>query len=142
LVKKKRQRKCSICSTLGHNAATCPDKNKTIEEIIGTKSSLSRAAKKEKELGHQILKDKKKKVERIEIDGLIPQKDMWLVNLKRKKIAGKICKVKRNGDIVWRSVLSATVITPQEKMIENGYSYLKDLEVEMLGWEIVGRLNG
>lgn len=134
--KKKRQVTCSVCNTVGHNARGCPSKN---QPIIETKAetSFSKAKAKQKELGHKILAEKKKKVEREEIDGLAPQKGLWIVHHLRKKIAGKISKVKRNGEVVWKSALGAIISTDQQKLIKEGYSYIKDLEPEMLRWKII-----
>jgi hypothetical protein len=135
----KKKRKCSICNTLGHNARTCPEKDKPIEQSLNVKptSTLSEAKKKEKELGHSILAAQKKKVEREEINGLTPQKGLWVINSTSRKIAGKIVKVKRNGDIVWKSSSGASIVTNQQKIREEGYSYLTDLEPEMLKWKII-----
>ena len=138
---KPKKRKCSICSTYGHDARNCPSKNKPIEEVLGIESisSLPRAKKKEKELGYQILEEAKKKVDRVEVDGLMPQKGLWLVNFKRQKIAGKIVQVKRSGGVIWKDCLGALITTPQETLIEKEYSYLTELEPEMLSWKIIGR---
>jgi hypothetical protein len=133
---KPKGRKCSICNTFGHYASTCPNKDKP---VIEAPSSFSAAKQKKKELGHQLLKEKNKKVDRVEVDGLTPQKGLWLVNFKRKKIAGKIVQVKRNGSVVWKCALGALNTTPQERLIEMEYSYIQDLEPEMLNWKIIGR---
>jgi hypothetical protein len=128
------KRKCSICFTRGHNSRTCPNKNKPVAQSTST---FSRRKEKEKELGHKLLAEKRKKVEREEIDGLVPTAGLWVVHHKRKKIAGKIVKVKRNGDIIWRSAGGASVTTAQETLIDEGYSYITDLEPEMLRWRII-----
>lgn len=140
--KKKKQRKCSICNTFGHNARGCPNKNKPIEETLNIDTvSISSAARKrkEKQLGRQILEEQNKKVERVEVDGQIPKRGLWLVNTEKQKVAGKISKVKRDGTVLWKDCLGAIIPTNQNTLIEQGYSYIEELEVEMLSWKIVGR---
>jgi len=131
-----KKRRCGICGGIGHNARSCSEKDKPLV-VAQSVSTQSRAKKKEKELGHKLLAEKNKKVDREEIDGLIPAKGLWIVHHPRKKIAGKIVKVKKNGDVVWRSALGASITTPQNSFKEEGYSYLIDLEPEMLLWKIV-----
>jgi hypothetical protein len=131
--KKRKPKTCSQCGRTGHTRQTCKTElNPGIE--IDTS-----AINKDRELGHKLLKESKQKVEREEIDGLVPATGLWIVNHSRKKIAGKICYVKRTGEVVWKSALGATTATPQEVFKKEEYSYLENLEPEMLSWNIVGR---
>jgi hypothetical protein len=135
--KKPKGRKCSICDTHGHNARTCPNKNKPIVE--SSVKTISKKKLKDKELGRKILAEKAVVEDRIEVEGLVPRKNYWLVNKDRQKIAGKILQVKKNGDILWKDIFGATQATNQKRLIDQGYSYIEDLEVEMLDWNILGR---
>ena len=133
-------RKCSVCHKPGHNSQTCPKRLKksinsepiNVQPVI----SFSDAQTKKKEQAHKILKEQNKKVERQEIDGLLPATGLWIVNIKRQRIAGKITQVKRNGEVTYHTALGASVSTPQERLKEAGYSYIQDLEPEMLRWRV------
>lgn len=131
-------RKCGVCGKKGHNARTCPRNKKVELEPINVQPviSFSDAQAKKKEQAHKILKEQNQKVERQEIDGLIPVAGLWIVNIKRKRIAGKITQVKRNGEVTYHTALGASVSTAQERLKEAGYSYIQDLEPEMLRWRV------
>ena len=109
----KKQRVCSTCEKPGHTAKTCPG-------IIPT--------------GHQILIDSKKKAPREEINGIKPSKGLWIINRDKKKIAGQIDFIKRNGIIVWHSTASSALVESKPETFKNsGYEYIKDVPQEE-GW--------
>jgi len=119
----KNKRKCSVCNKIGHNARTCPNKNKTQENIP---------------MGHQILQEQKKKIQRKDIDGIIPKKGMWLINPKTKKVAGKISYINKKGEIVWEDSLGTFITSSHETISNSGYKYVDIIEPSMLRWNIVG----
>ena len=133
-------RKCSICHKPGHNSRTCSkrlQKSTNSEPIdIQPVISFSDAQTKKKEQAHKLLQQQNQKVERQEIDGLLPAAGLWIINYKTKRIAGKITQVKRNGDVTYHTSLGASVSTKQEDLKKYGYSYIQDLEPEMLRWRI------
>lgn len=131
--KAKGKRKCSLCEQPGHNVRNCPSKPKKPEPVKPKKAGR----KTDKEIGRAILAKEGKKEARQEIAGLKPKTGLWIINVERKKIAGRITQVKRNGDIVRKTAHGATIATPQKLLKEEGYSYVEQLEVEMLIWRIM-----
>lgn len=131
-------RKCGVCGKKGHNARTCPRNKKVELEPIDVQPviSFSDAQAKKKEQAHKLLQQQNQKVERQEIDGLLPAAGLWIINYKTKRIAGKITQVKRNGDVTYHTSLGASVSTKQEDLKKYGYSYIQDLEPEMLRWRV------
>ena len=125
-------RYCSKCKQAGHNARTCTTPVNANPEIIVKTSKMV-------ELGHKIIEAENKVEERVEIGGILPAKGLWILNLKTKRVAGRISKVKQNGDIIYRSSLGAIMTTPQNKFIDEGYVYFEpeDLEPEMMKWEVL-----
>lgn len=131
--KKRKPKTCSRCGRIGHTAPRCSSElNPDVE--IDTKP-----INKDRELGHKLLEKQTETVEREEIDGLVPATGLWIINHTRQKIAGKILYVKKDGRVVWKSALGATTATQQNIFKQEGYSYCKDLEPEMLSWNIIGR---
>ena len=100
---------CKNCGQSGHNRATC------------------RAGKEELPEKYKILQESRAKVERVEINGNIPQKGLWLVNPTTNRVAGKILFVKRKGQIVWSDFMAAQVESEQSTFIQSGYEYRNDL---------------
>jgi hypothetical protein len=124
-------RRCSRCHRTDHNVRTCK-----VELNPELKLDI-RPISKELELGHKILAEQRKIVEREEINGVLPNAGYWIISPKRKKIAGKISSVKRNGEIVWKSSLGAVMTTKQSLFSQSDYCYVTDLEPEMLRWNII-----
>lgn len=103
----KKQRLCSKCKLSGHNSKTC-------------KGPIP--------IGHQLLIESKKKAPREEINGIKPGKGLWIINRDKKKIAGQIDFVKRNGIIVWHSTTAnALVESKPETFKDSGYEYTKEI---------------
>jgi len=111
----KQGRRCSVCGEYGHNKATC------------------------KQFGREVLAEQTQKVDRIEVNGIVPQKGLWILSEIKKKIAGKIVQVKRDGRIVWKGINGICVTQQQEEIINNNYIY-SELEPEMLLWNVVGNI--
>lgn len=106
-------RKCGKCGGTGHNARTCKN-NKTKD---------TEKPKTYGEIGRKILAQNKQKTEKIEINGIKPQRGLWLVNKARKRVAGKIQLVRRKGVIVWKDFAGVFVNSEQQIIIDSGYSY-------------------
>jgi len=127
------KRRCGLCGQLGHNARTCPNKNKT-ETQINSEESRLRA----KEEAHRLLQQQRQKKERIPINDIVPKKGYWIVNVDKKKVAGRISYFKKSGEVVWEDTLGTFIATEQIKFINNGYEYVSAFEPYMLRWEVVG----
>lgn len=104
---------CSNCGVEGHNIRGC------------------------KSLGRQIIQQENQKIDRIPDDlGTIPKAGLWLINPGRKRIAGKISQVKKNGDIVWNDVYGTVIESTPETIKEGNYLFL-ELEPKHLLFEVV-----
>jgi len=119
-------RKCSNCGEAGHYKKTCK-KDQSQEEKSERKTL--------KEIGREILKTNQVKVARQPDDtGTIPVRGLWLVHPIKKRVLGKIAKVKKNGNVVWVGIYGAHVETNQGAIIDEGYQFI-ELEPFHLGWK-------
>ena len=138
---------CSKCKQAGHNAATCgkerivkppPTFQRQCQQCLGyghkKRTCLGQAGKPDNstrkslvDIGREILAEQKKKVERIEVDGITPATGLWLVNPTRKRCAGMISRVKRTGEILWHDFYGMNAYSKQKDLINDGYKYLADM---------------
>lgn len=122
---------CKKCKLSGHNSATCKATAQTTNEESSGRSL--------KEIGRAILEKEEQKVPREpDLVGTIPEKGLWLINPVRKRIAGKISQIKKNGDILWIDAYGCFIETPPETIKEGGYLYL-DLEAPHLLFEVTNK---
>lgn len=123
-IEKKKQRTCKKCGGIGHDSRNCTsDFVKEDEEIP---------------IGHQILQQQKEKVDRIPINNIVPQKGMWIVNVEKQRVAGRISYVKRTGEIVWEDCYMTLIESDPKVFVENGYEYACTIDPIMLRWSVVG----
>lgn len=113
------QRQCGICQGFGHNARTCTGTPQV--ETVKRDTLL--------EVGRQLLAQEAVKVERIEVDGVTPQRGLWLVNTEKKRCAGLISMVRKSGEIVWKDFDGTLIESAQTRLVDSGYKYLADKPV-------------
>jgi len=104
-------KKCSICRKQGHNARGCVTKQR--EEIQKAKEAP----------------------ERLEIDGIVPKKGLWIFHDKKHIVVGKIRKVTPFGEIHYTDALGTQVVTKQEAFLKGGYTY-SEFEPCHFKWKI------
>ena len=122
---------CKNCGKDGHYAKTCSNNDlSTLEpEKVETGRSL-------REIGQKILKQENTVVERApDALGTVPAKGLWLVNLDRKRIAGKISQVKKTGEILWIDHWNCLIESSPETIKAGGYLFI-DLEPKHLSFEV------
>lgn len=129
-------RVCGQCRMPGHNKATCKvvinDTSNLVSEEAGTGRSLQ-------EIGREILKQQNVVVERTPDEiGTIPRTGLWLVNLQRKRVAGKISQVKKEGTILWTDCWGCLIESEPETIKLGGYLYL-ELESPHLMYEVTAK---
>lgn len=104
-------RTCGICHKVGHDSRNCTSKQR--EEI----------------------QKAKEEPERLEIEGVIPKKGLWIFHEKKKIVVGKIRKVSPFGDIHYTDPGGAQVETKQEAFLKGGYTY-SEFEPYHFKWKI------
>lgn len=147
-------RHCKKCGQQGHNSRTCGKEGKINPVVKGTRQCRKcgncghniRTCKNQAEYvpeKYRILQEiKGPKVDRIPVDGVIPQKGLWMVNPERNRVAGRIMYVKRNGCIVWHDFEGIFVESKQKDIVDSGYKYLSEFPtgdewryLRLGGWE-------
>lgn len=125
-------RHCRNCRKEGHYAKRCPGNSVPDPENI----NLEQSKKTLKEIGREILALENKKIDREPDEvGTLPRTGLWIVNLNKKRIAGKISQVKKDGSILWRGFYGDLNETPSEVFREAKYLFI-DLEPEHLKFEV------
>lgn len=125
---------CKRCGQNGHYQKCCPNNDlSTLNlEKVDTGKSI-------RDIGRAILEKENAVVERVPDDlGTVPQKGLWLVNVDRKRVAGKISQVKKTGEILWSDCYSALIESDPKMILAAGYRYL-ELESHHLIFEITAK---
>lgn len=129
-------RVCSNCNKPGHYKPRCPNKLSPAPE-----NNISEQGERKtlKDIGREILEQQNQVFERIPDDfGTIPKTGLWLINLERKRIAGKISQIKKDGTILWSDCYSTLIESDPKMILEAGYKYL-ELESQHLMFEITAK---
>ena len=84
-------RKCSRCEQVGHQKRTCQTDLDSIPE------------------GHRLRLEQRQGIRVPDKEGTNPRKSMWIVSRSRKKVAGKIVQVKKDGTVVWEDILGTYI---------------------------------
>src|SRR3990167_6685990 len=122
---------CKNCGKDGHYSKTC--RNNILSTLEPEKVDTGRSLR---EIGQKIIDQENAVVERIPDDlGTVPAKGLWLVNLDRKRVAGKISQVKRDGTILWCDVWGCLIESEPKTIQAGGYKYL-ELEAPHLMFEL------
>ena len=103
--------KCGKCQQPGHNARSCVTKER------------------------EAIKKPKGKPERLEIEGVIPKKGLWIIHEEKSIVVGKIRKIAVSGKIHYTAVSGAQVKTAQEDFLKGGYTYT-EIEPSHLKWKL------
>lgn len=111
-------RHCRKCNLSGHNSATC--------KYVPCESQ----PKSLKEIGREILQQDSIKAPRIEIDGLTPRRGLFIINATKKRCAGKILRIKKNGNVLWQTFHGVIVESKQSVLIAEHYKYSVDIPKE------------
>lgn len=80
-----------------------------------------------KEEGRAILAEKRKKVARdtLAINDMLPNRGLWVANVKTRRVAGIIDIVRRNGAIVILDAIGIRVDQTSDKLRNNGYAFYR-----------------
>ena len=125
-------RKCGNCGKPGHYTPRCTENNNVSAPVEEKEKTVY-------DVGREILQKQNQVVDRVPDDyGTIPKTGLWLINLERKRIAGKISQVKKNGDILWCDVYGGFVESTPQTIKDGGYLYL-ELETPHLMFEVVSK---
>lgn len=126
---------CKNCGKQGHYQKKCPNKSTT---PAPENKDLGQGERKTlKEIGREILEQQNQKVEREpDVLGTIPVKGLWIVNIKRRRVAGKISQIKKDGMILWTDAYGGFCETSPIVIKDAGYCYL-ELESIHLQYEVI-----
>jgi hypothetical protein len=106
-----KTRNCSRCGKPGHRKSTCV------------------------EIEREEAKKAKEEPDRLEIDGVVPKKGLWVLHEKKEIIVGKIRKITPTGEIHYTNPGGCQIFSKQENFLKGGYTY-RDLEPEHLKWKM------
>lgn len=113
---------CKCCGKQGHYQKKCPNKLSPAPE----NNSGQGERKTLKDIGREILEQQNQVVERTPDDlGTIPKTGLWLVNVDRKRVAGKISQVKKDGTILWSDCWATLIESDPKTILAAGYKYLE-----------------
>ena len=128
-------RVCSICRTSGHNKQTC--KSEIAKQHLEDFEKEQSKRKTLSEVGREIIAQENKVVDREPDDlGTLPQKGLWIVSLDRKRIAGKISQVKKDGTILWVDIYNCLIESSPQTIKKANYKFV-ELEPYHLSYEII-----
>ena len=134
-------RLCSNCSQPGHYASTC--KNQAKANVLGSHVVEAQTSKPAPTLPLPavvqpepiVAQPKPIVIEEATSEDTPPmQVGLWLINEKKKKIAGKIVSAK-SGSIVYEEPFGAQVESTEKRLVEAGYR-CTELQGKMLHWVI------
>ena len=129
-------RHCKNCSQPGHYTPRCPQ-TKIAQSILAT--PIESSGRSLKEIGRAIIEKEQQVVPREpDMSGTIPSAGLWLVNVDRKRVAGKISQVKKDGTILWTDCWNCLIESSSAVIKAGGYRYL-DLQAPHLLFEVTNK---